>query len=221
MTENGAVPSPRRRRGPELEAALLEAAWTELVETGFAKLTMESVASRASTGIAVLYRRWGNKDELVLAALEHRRARHQIGVPDTGTLRGDLLTALTAMGEDRAAFFAIAAAAAFSGLLADTGATPAQVRDRIMGDSRLPRIRIIYQHAHDRAEIDLRHIPSAVLEMPFDLVRHDLLMDLKPLTPRRIRTIVDELFLPLVHSRPNAPTRQKLVDVIHRSGPEG
>lgn len=36
--------------------------------------------------------------------------------------------------------------------------------------------------------------------MPFDLVRHDMLMDLKPLKPARIPSIVDELFLPLVQN---------------------
>nr|WP_319019162.1 TetR-like C-terminal domain-containing protein [Microbispora sitophila] len=142
---------------------------------------------------------------VLLAALEHYRNSHPVDVPDTGTLRGDLLAALTGMGEARAAFFAIAAAAAFSGLLADTGLTPAQVRDRIMGDQRLSRVRTIYQRAHDRGEIDLERIPSAVLAMPFDLVRHDLLMDLEPLKPTRIRSIVDELFLPLVHNHHNGP----------------
>ncbi|NKZ06036.1 TetR/AcrR family transcriptional regulator [Actinomadura latina] len=198
-TDADAAPARRRRRGPELEAALLDAAWDELVETGFAKLTMESVAARAGTGIAVLYRRWANKDDLVLAALEHYGATHPVDVPDTGTLRGDLLAALTGMGEARAAFFAIAAATAFSGLLAGTGLTPAQVRDRIMGAQPVTRVRTIYQRAHDRGEIDLERIPAAVLAMPFDLVRHDLLMDLEPLPPARIRSIIDELFLPLVH----------------------
>ncbi|MGW6281320.1 TetR/AcrR family transcriptional regulator [Kribbella sp. NPDC055071] len=187
-----------RRRGPELEAALLEAAWDELVQVGFAKLTMESVATRAHTGVGVLYRRWPNKDQLALAALEHYRTRHPVDVPDTGTLRGDLLAALTSMGEARAEFFAIATATIFSGLLAETGLTRTQARDRVVGDQRLPRIRSIYQRAHDRGEIDLKRVPSAVLMMPFDLVRHDLLMNPRPVEPARILSIVDELFLPLI-----------------------
>ncbi|MBW8487111.1 TetR/AcrR family transcriptional regulator [Actinomadura parmotrematis] len=198
MDTPSAAPSRRRRRGPELEAALLDAAWDELVEAGFAKLTMESVASRAGTGVAVLYRRWANKDQLVLAALEHQRASHPVELPDTGSLRGDLLAALTGMGEARAGFFAVTAAAAFSGLLVGSGLTPSQVRDRIIGDQRLPRVQAIYRRAHERGEIDLDRIPPAVLAMPFDLVRHDLLMDLEPLKPERIRSIVDELLLPLV-----------------------
>ncbi|WP_437975010.1 TetR/AcrR family transcriptional regulator C-terminal ligand-binding domain-containing protein [Sorangium sp. So ce295] len=160
---------------------------------------MDSVAARARTGIAVLYRRWANKDELVLAALQHRRDVNPVAVPDTGALRSDLLAHLTALSDALAGFFAIAAAAAFSGLLAGTGLTPSQVRDKVMG-TRKPRVRIPYQRAHDRGEIDLERIPSAVLAMPYDLVRHDLLMDLKPLKPARIQSIVDELFLPLVQS---------------------
>jgi AcrR family transcriptional regulator len=194
-----ATPTPehvrRRRRGPELESALLGAAWDELVEVGYASLTMESVAARAHTGIAVLYRRWANKDQLVLAAIEHYRHAHPVEVPDTGSLRGDLLALLTAMSKGRA--FAVAAVAGFSGLLADTGLTPAQVRDKLLGDQPPWRVQRIYRRAHDRGEIDLDRIPPAVLAMPFDLVRHDLLMNLRPPRAARIRSIVDELFLPL------------------------
>src|ERR1700733_10146679 len=125
-----ATPAPtrvrHRRRGPELESALLEAAWNELVEVGFAGLTMESVAARAQTGIAVLYRRWANKDELVLAAIEHYRVVRPIALPDTGTLRDDLLALMAAISDARATWTAVAAAAGFSGLLANTGLTPAQ-----------------------------------------------------------------------------------------------
>jgi hypothetical protein len=52
-----------------------------------------------------------------------------------------------------------------------------------MDAQQLPRVRVIYQRAHDRGEIDLERIPSAVLAMPFDLVRHDLLMNLEPPSP--------------------------------------
>jgi AcrR family transcriptional regulator len=187
----------QRRRGPELEAALLEAAWDELDTVGYARLTMESVATRANTGVAVLYRRWSNKDELVLAALEHRRSSRLVPLADTGTLRGDLVAALTRMSEGGAMFFAIAAAIG-SGLLAGTGLTPTQVRDRIMGDGRLNRSRSIYERAAARGEIDLDRTPQAVLDLPFDLIRHDLLMDLQPPSPARITAIVDEVSLPLL-----------------------
>lgn len=193
-------PVRRRRHGKQLESALLAAGWDELVEVGYAHLTMESIAVRARTSEAVLYRRWANKDQLVLAAIEHHRNANPVALPDTGALRSDLLAQLTAVSEALAAFFAITAATAFSGLLADTGLTPAQVREKVMGDQALPHGRTLYQRAHQRGEIDVERIPDAVLDMPFDLVRHDLLMDLSPPKPARIQSIVDELFLPLVRS---------------------
>lgn len=189
-----------RRRGEQLESDLLTAAWDELVQVGYANLTMESIAARARTGVAVLYRRWANKEQVVLAALDHQRKGNPIAVPDTGALRTDLLAQLTALSEALAGYFAIAAAAAFSGLLADAGLTPSQARAKVIDAHRLQRTRTIYQRAHDRGELDLERIPAAVLAMPFDLVRHDLLMDLKPLKPARLQAIVDELFLPLVRN---------------------
>ena len=199
MTSELAEPVRRRRHGSQLESALLDAAWDELVEVGYARLTMGSVATRAHTSEPVLYRRWANKDQLVLASLVHYGNVHPVAVPDTGTLRGDLLAQLTSMSEALAGYFAIVTAAAFSGLLADAGLTPTEGRDLVMEARHVPRVRVVYQRAHDRGEIDLERIPAEVLALPFDLLRHDLLMGLTPLEPERVQSIVDTLFLPLLH----------------------
>lgn len=58
----------------------------------------------------------------------------------------------------------------------------------------------LYQRARDRKEIDLERIPSAIVALPFDLVRHDLLMELTPLKPARIGSILDEICLPPIRS---------------------
>jgi AcrR family transcriptional regulator len=189
-------PPRLRRRGEELEAALLEAAWDELVDVGFAKLTMESVAARAKTGVAVLYRRWPRKDDLVMAAIGNYGRRYPVDIPDTGSLRGDMLALLTEIGEARTVFTTVVSAA-FSGLLADSGLTPAEVRARLIRDRPIWSQQI-YQRAHERGEIDVSSIPESVLAMPFDLMRHDLLMTLKPIPPERIQSIVDDIFMPLI-----------------------
>src|ERR1700678_2922943 len=87
-------PVATRRRGAMLEHALLDAAWQELQESGYAKLTMERVADRAGTSRAVIYRRWRNRPELVIAAMRHHQPVLSGQVPDTGTLRGDTLAVL-------------------------------------------------------------------------------------------------------------------------------
>jgi AcrR family transcriptional regulator len=193
--EHAPRPQRQRRRGEELEAALLEAAWEELVAVGFAKLTMESVAARARTGVAVLYRRWPRKDDLVLAAMRHYGQTRPVPIPDTGSLRGDMLALLSDVNDGRNSFTAIVSSV-FAGLLADSGLTPAEIRNQILADR--PRWSdAIYHRAHERGEIDLNRLSPAILEMPFDLLRHDMLMTLKPVPWERITSIVDDLFLPL------------------------
>lgn len=190
-------PSRQRRRGEELEAALLQAAWDELVDAGFARLTMESVAARARTGVAVLYRRWPRKDDLVLDAIQHYGATHPVDLPDTGSLRGDMIELLSDISAGRVAFSAVVSAA-FSGLLASTGLAPADIRERLIGDRPAWSSQRVYLRAQERGEIDLARVPPAVLAMPFDLMRHDMLMTLRPISADRVLEIVDDLFLPLV-----------------------
>jgi hypothetical protein len=86
--------------------------------------------------------------------------------------------------------------AGFAGLLSSSGLTPAEVRTRIIGD-RPAWSHEVFRHAHERGEVDLDALPPAVLSMPFDLMRHDLLITLKPVPADRIMAIVDDLFLPL------------------------
>ncbi|GAA3853514.1 TetR/AcrR family transcriptional regulator [Saccharothrix violaceirubra] len=80
-----------RRRGAELEAAILDAAWEELREVGYGRLTIEGVAARAGTSKPVIYRRWPGRPHLVLAAWNARSPSKIPVVQDTGTLREDLI----------------------------------------------------------------------------------------------------------------------------------
>ncbi len=81
--------SPGRRRGPELERAILDAALEQLSTIGWNALTMEGVAAGAHTGKAALYRRWPSKADLVADAL--RTGLPRIGdIPDCGSVREDL-----------------------------------------------------------------------------------------------------------------------------------
>lgn len=84
---------PGRKRDQSLDSALLDATLDVLAEVGAAGLTMDAVAERAGSGKAALYRRWSSKSDLIIAAVS-RMKRNQVdlaNLPDTGTLRGDLL----------------------------------------------------------------------------------------------------------------------------------
>src|SRR5438309_7772190 len=85
-----------RPRDSAVDEAILTAAVDLLAEAGFARLTMDQVAARAGVGKASLYLRWPNKLALVSEAIQHRSAVVP-EVPDTGSLRLDMLTFLRAL----------------------------------------------------------------------------------------------------------------------------
>ncbi|SCF76117.1 TetR/AcrR family transcriptional regulator [Streptomyces sp. Ncost-T10-10d] len=90
--------TPRRskitpERAQEFYAAVLDM----LRESGYEALTMEGVASRTRCGKSTLYRQWGSKPELVVAAL-HGTRRVLLPHIDTGTLAGDLREVARAIG---------------------------------------------------------------------------------------------------------------------------
>jgi AcrR family transcriptional regulator len=82
-----------RRRGATLEQAILNAAVSELGQSGYAGVTMERVARRAGTNKNAIYRRWPSRAALAVAAYRQLAAGDQ-PLPDTGTLRGDALELL-------------------------------------------------------------------------------------------------------------------------------
>jgi hypothetical protein len=118
-----------------------------------------------------------------------------------------MIALLGGFSSGRVAFAAVVSAA-FSGLLASSGLTPAEVRERLIS-GQAPLSTEVYRRAHERGEIDLDRIPRAVLTMPGDLMRHDMLMTYQPMPEQRILEIVDDLFLPLVAASQAAPHRPR------------
>ena len=67
---------PGRPRSSHADAAIVDAVLSLLAEgTTVEALTMEAVAARAGVGKATIYRRFADKDELVLAAVEAIKPR--------------------------------------------------------------------------------------------------------------------------------------------------
>jgi AcrR family transcriptional regulator len=77
-----------RPRSPEADQAILEATRAGLVELGWGKLTMGDVAARAGVAKTTLYRRWANKNELVVDAIAD--LFDELRLPDRGSLQDDI-----------------------------------------------------------------------------------------------------------------------------------
>jgi AcrR family transcriptional regulator len=85
---------PGRRRDDSKDDVILVAARELIAERGYEGMTMDAVAERAGTGKATVYRRWPSKVELTVdAVICGRQFILTIDdVPDTGSLRGDLMS---------------------------------------------------------------------------------------------------------------------------------
>jgi len=187
-----------RRRGAELEEALLDAAWHELLEIGYGRFTIEGVAARAGTSRPVIYRRWPDRAELAIAAVRHYASTHQVPTPDTGALRTDLIEMLTIAARSRAEVAALFSVH-MGEYYAETGRTLGQLREDFLGARQQPfGLDEILKRGVERGEIDPDRLTPRIAGLPGDLMRHDLLMTMQPPTDAAIAEIVDEIFLPLV-----------------------
>ena len=97
MAANKKTAQVGRKRDESLDEVILDAAIDILAETGYDRMTMDMVATRAKTGKATIYRRWSSKARLVRDALVSMSSQsvELKKLPDTGTLKGDLLASLT------------------------------------------------------------------------------------------------------------------------------
>jgi AcrR family transcriptional regulator len=82
-----------RKRDHTRDPEILDVTLEVLAECGYDGLTIDMVAARAKAGKATLYRRWPSKAELVIDAVAcMKQAQYRLeDLPDTGSLRGDLV----------------------------------------------------------------------------------------------------------------------------------
>jgi AcrR family transcriptional regulator len=100
-TEAGpAYRRPGRPRSEQADQAIIEATLDLFGEQGFEGVCVEAVAARAGVGKATIYRRWPNKEELLLAALGSMKS--PFPEPTGVSVRDDLVAMLTVMCHDRA-----------------------------------------------------------------------------------------------------------------------
>lgn len=82
---------PGRPRSADADRAITQATLELLTESGVASLAIEQVAARAGVAKATIYRRWPNKEALILDALAETVDNDPIELPGT-SMRDDLVT---------------------------------------------------------------------------------------------------------------------------------
>jgi AcrR family transcriptional regulator len=178
-----------RPRSQEADRAIMAATVNLLAEKGLAGMSIEEVAKRAGVGKATIYRRWPSKGLLALDAFVEA-FREQQPLPDTGTLRDDLIAALRAWVR---AVTGTSTGRLLTGLIAEAQYDTelrAAWRDRVLEPLRSQH-RIMLDRAIARGEIPASVDKEVVLDLFFGAAQHRLLLGHLPLTDEFIDEVVD------------------------------
>jgi AcrR family transcriptional regulator len=198
---------PTRRRGAELERAILRAALDELAETGYSGLTMDRVARRAGTNKNAIYRRWPNRAALGLAAYRQLVQVNQ-DLPDTGELRGDVLALL------RRANCQLSSPAgdilrSLLGSARDDPQLLEQLREQT-ADAGSGTWLTVLGRAVARGEAPPEALHPRVATVAIVLLRNEYITRGTPTVPDGVLVeITDEVYLPLVSCRRGTPPRPR------------
>jgi len=185
-------------RDPEIMAAAIDV----LAEVGYERMTVDMVAARAKAGKATLYRRWPSKADLVVDAVSCMPGNHA-SLPDTGTLRGDLLAMMsprTVHDSDRKlkVLLGLASVIVHSPELAES------IREAFQ-EPRAAMTRALLQRAIDRGEIPADADVDLLARVSSSMVIARALLEQKPVDRAYLVSVVDRVILPAVGIRPPAP----------------
>ena len=178
-----------RPRSQEADRAILTATVELLAERGLAAMSIEEVAARAGVGKTTIYRRWPSKGLLALDAFV-ASVREEQPLPDTGTLRGDLLAALYAWVR---AVTQTPMGSMLTGLIAEAqhdAELRGAWRDRVIEPLRSQH-RIMLDRAIARGEIPSGVDRDVVLDLFFGAAEHRLLLGHLPMSAEFIAEVVD------------------------------
>jgi AcrR family transcriptional regulator len=174
------------------EAELLAVTLRLLQEHGYDHLTVDAVASAARASKATVYRRWPSKAELVLAAfIEGVR---QIAVlPNTGTLRGDLLQLGETCGQH-----GLEHASTIRAVMVEVSRHPAL--DEALQEQFLKQRKAMIQHvlqqAVNRGEITQEVITDELWDLlPGYLIFRSIIPG-RPPTRETVQALVDGFLIP-------------------------
>jgi AcrR family transcriptional regulator len=153
-------------RSERVVASVLHAALAELAHVGYVPLRLEDVATRAGVAKTTVYRRWPTKAELVRAAI-HEVGRYHDPLPDTGSLRSDLM----AMLESTMKLMATPEGRAVARMVTMEGGDPEvdELCRTLKAESRRRRASLIVR-AQERGELPAEADPSLITDCIFALV---------------------------------------------------
>lgn len=198
LDEASELDKPRlgRKRDHTRDPEILEAALDVLAETGYDGMTIDMVAARAKAGKATLYRRWSSKPELVLDAVGCMKSKDLDldSLPDTGTLRGDLV----AMVRSPSIHESERKLKIMAGIVSMIARDPdlAEAAHAALMEPRAAANRILFQRAIDRGEIPADADVETLSTLGPAVVSYRVLLMRQPADREFMLRMIDRIILP-------------------------
>jgi AcrR family transcriptional regulator len=204
--EPAAVPEgavrPGRKRDHTRDPEILTAAIDVLAEVGYERMTVDMVAARAKAGKATLYRRWPSKADLVLDAVSCMGAARSRPLPDTGSLRGDLVALLsprTVLDADHKlkVMLGLASVMAHSPELAES------IREAFL-EPRARVTRALLERAKERGEISPACDVALLSQVSSSMVISRAMLEHRPVDRAFLLSVIDGVIIPAAGTGPAA-----------------
>ena len=189
---------PGRKRDHTRDPEILQAALEVLAEAGYERMTVEMVAARARAGKATLYRRWPSKGELIIDAVACLRHEELAAdrLPDTGSLRGDLVAMIRpqTIGAGQKKMRVMAGVASMLALSPEL----AEAARAAIAAPAIAMQRIFLQRAIDRGEIAPDLPVDTLAVVVHAMTTYRALMLGLPVDREFLLGVIDEVLLPAV-----------------------
>ncbi|WP_250306584.1 TetR/AcrR family transcriptional regulator [Streptomyces sp. A 4/2] len=182
----------RRRTGgrsARVRQAVLDATLQAVAEHGTDAVSIPAVARQAGVHETSVYRRWGTREHLVIDALL-TYSQLQLAIPDTGTLREDLIAFAGSLSDYLNSPFGKALARSMA--TADDDQPLAESREQFWQE-RLDLARIMIDRAVARGEIPKDTDPALALEVLIAPLHFRVLLTRRPLDADLAGRLVDVL----------------------------
>lgn len=192
-----------RRRGAALEAALLDAAWAELLGGGYSAFTIEGVAVRARTSRPVIARRWSSRGDLALAAFKHYIKRRPLTIPDESDIRTELISYVVELYQ-RDLPVVLMMWTQMDEYYREEKSSPVRFRETLLA-GQASAVRFLLERAAKRGEVDAGKLTDMVIAIPGAFLAYVAATQAHTQAHIEVRAavgeIIDSILLPLVATK--------------------
>ena len=181
-------------RSARVRAAVLHATLEAMAERGPGGLTISEIARRAGVHATSVQRRWGTTENVVLDAML-TRSQEELPVPDTGTLREDLI----AFARLVATYLATPLGTALSRTMAVAEDDPDMADGRLQfWRARYDIARVMISRAIERRELAAGTDSQLALELLIAPLHFRALLTRQPIDDTMIEQLVDAVLRGLI-----------------------